>query len=512
MLEEAVQLLRTSPAGVVSVYLAGAVPFTLAWLYFVPEAGRGRNPDTLLLSLGVAAAYLWLQCTRAVFAAHLRGALSGERARTDWRRAVVTQTALQGWKPLVLPIAWLAILPGPWVSTFFRNVAACAAHEGYDVGHVFRYAARQASLWQQPNWLMLGIVALLAIAIALNLAATLAFLPLLLKAFTGYESTFARAGHHFFANPTFWWIVLSLTWLLIDPLLTAAYVVRCFHGESLESGEDIRAALRRLRSVGVAATALLVVTPCLSAAVPAERIDSALEKVLERREYQWRLPKTQAASDKRGTALVVFMNRVVKRMQAVAAWVADGLERVLRWLTRGNSGLPRAGKGGPASSQTLQWWMAGIAVVIIAAGSWLVLHKRVRSEPNAVPAAGAVDLEDSALVADQLPEEEWLELARQCADRGELRAALRALYLGNLAMLARMGLLAIAASKSNREYREELRRKASGQQGMHSRFAANIGSFERSWYGRHEVTLEQLRTFEENLSFMRALAGGSVAA
>jgi len=39
--------------------------------------------------------------------------------------------------------------------------------------------------------------------------------------------------------------VAALTYLCCDPLLKALYALRCFYGESLGSGQDLRAELRR---------------------------------------------------------------------------------------------------------------------------------------------------------------------------------------------------------------------------------------------------------------------------
>ena len=49
--------------------------------------------------------------------------------------------------------------------------------------------------------------------------------------------------------------------------------------------------------------------------------------------------------------------------------------------------------------------------------------------------ADDVDLENEALIASQLPEEEWLRLARQQIVAGQYRLAMRALFLGVLANL-----------------------------------------------------------------------------
>ena len=46
-------------------------------------------------------------------------------------------------------------------------------------------------------------------------------------------------------NTTFWIVVLGITYLLLDPLIKATYVLRCYYGSALQSGEDLRTELSR---------------------------------------------------------------------------------------------------------------------------------------------------------------------------------------------------------------------------------------------------------------------------
>jgi hypothetical protein len=116
----------------------------------------------------------------------------------------------------------------------------------------------------------------------------------------------------------------------------------------------------------------------------------------------------------------------------------------------------------------------------------------------------APDLNDENLSANQLPEDGWLKLARELMDRGELRLALRALYLAGLAHLAQREFVSIAKFKSNREYEHELRRRARALPDLQNAFGENVTTFDRIWYGMHEVTQESLQLFQTNLERIRA--------
>ena len=113
-------------------------------------------------------------------------------------------------------------------------------------------------------------------------------------------------------------------------------------------------------------------------------------------------------------------------------------------------------------------------------------------------------LRDENVGAEQLPEDGWTKLARELLERGELRLALRALYFASLAHLAARNLISIARFKSNRDYERELRRRGHSSPDLLSVFGDNLGSFERSWYGLHEVNRELVDQFAANVERMKA--------
>jgi hypothetical protein len=89
-------------------------------------------------------------------------------------------------------------------------------------------------------------------------------------------------------------------------------------------------------------------------------------------------------------------------------------------------------------------------------------------------------------------------LARQIAERGDLRLALRALYLASLAHLARQGIVTIAKYKSNHDYEKELKRRAAESSELISAFSDNITTFENIWYGMHDISQKTFADFNEN--------------
>ena len=125
-------------------------------------------------------------------------------------------------------------------------------------------------------------------------------------------------------------------------------------------------------------------------------------------------------------------------------------------------------------------------------------HRRPRTVTADVAVKPAPDITREDLDATALPEDGWLNLARELMEKGELRLALRALYLATLACLARQELITIAKYKSDREYELELRRRSHTRPQLAGVFAENRALFESAWYGLHEVTPGIMERFPRN--------------
>jgi hypothetical protein len=91
-------------------------------------------------------------------------------------------------------------------------------------------------------------------------------------------------------------------------------------------------------------------------------------------------------------------------------------------------------------------------------------------------------------------------------DKGELRLALRALYLATLSLLAHHQLVRLAAAKSNRDYLVELTRRLRGKPEAVQLFRDNIRLFEASWYGTHAVDSNIIETMLANHQQVRGHA------
>ena len=70
--------------------------------------------------------------------------------------------------------------------------------------------------------------------------------------------------------------------------------------------------------------------------------------------------------------------------------------------------------------------------------------------------------------------------------------------LASLAYLGERRLIAISRTKSNGDYVRELGFRARERNELRACFGDNVRSFDRAWYGWHEVTREVLEHFRGN--------------
>ncbi|MCI5149458.1 MAG: hypothetical protein D3916_08735, partial [Candidatus Electrothrix sp. MAN1_4] len=79
----------------------------------------------------------------------------------------------------------------------------------------------------------------LGVVVAANILLLLMALPHLINMLTGVETVMLRSGYYWVANTTSLLTISCGAYLLLDPLLKAAYTLRCFYGMSLRSGTDL---------------------------------------------------------------------------------------------------------------------------------------------------------------------------------------------------------------------------------------------------------------------------------
>ena len=562
-MEEATQLLRRAPLAAVAAYCTGSFPFALGLLFFWAEMSRSSQAESRLLdaSFCLALLYVWMKWWQAIFAARLRRVLTDQPALGAlYPGELLRQGALHSWSFLVLPVALLITIPFGWCFAFFQNVTVLGGEEA-NLRALFRRAARQAALWPGQNHVLIFLLFLCWLFAFANLSIVAFLIPRLLKSLLGIDTLLVRSNMHLL-NSTFFFAMAALTWLCLDPLFKAVYLLRCYYGESLETGVDLLRSFHRVKGAGRAVLPLLLAACLLSplgaasaqggqfytvagpaqgaqlsgsaasavgtqpsgsaapalgaqlaggagprfAAAPldAKRLEQSIARTLRDPEFSWRLPRKTPEKSPNGEHSLVreTLERIGKWLSKGMKWIFSALGDILEMLMR------HAPKEQPASVATpfgdrVFLVMYGVLGLIVAWGIVLLRRRylsgrRNQSEANAGAAPETFDLSDESLTAAELPSEIWKKLSDELFAKGERRLGLRALYLAAIAHLAAENYLSLARSKSNREYEREVKRRAQSIPMVADSFSENLQIFERVWYGLYDLRQEMVERFVEN--------------
>jgi hypothetical protein len=522
LLEQSVAVLRRAPATIPATYYLGSLPFILGLLYFWTDMARSpfAQKHLAVAAAGMTLLYVWMKTWHAIFSNRLTAHLAGDRlpefSAGRIARIVAQQSAWQPFGLFLLPAALVVMLPFGWVFAYFHSLTVAGNGEQRGFKEVSKQAWAMASLWTGQNHILIGFCWILWMVVFINVASLFAFLPEALRMLTGIESAFTMSGMSLL-NTTFFAIVAAFTHLIMNPVIKTIYVLRCFYGESLQSGADLKAELNAAaRESSASRVAILVLAVfCVAGLTPAraagaetrvssQELNESIDRVINKREYQWRVPRAkQDVNEDRGV-IVEFIEGVkdwVERRITKPLW--ELWKRLRNWLRRiflKDSGGDLTGSPALTEEQlTLLLVLLAAAAIVLGIFLWRVWRRKKEAPVIAAqPVAVLPDLKDENIVASQLPEEEWQALAAELMMKGELRLAMRALYMASLAFLAGRGLITIARYKSNRDYQRELLRRAREKKMLLDAFSDNVSLFERSWYGAHEVTPQLMETFDIN--------------
>ena len=531
IIEEAVHLLRSAPGNLLAGYYLGSAPFVLGLMYFWADMSRsaGAGEHRTLAALSLAFLYIWMKFWHTVFAHQVRDHLTGEPPyRWSLSRitsVAATQSLIQSTRFIVLPVAGALLIPFGFCYAFYQNASAHAEEDRQTIQSTSKWAWRQSGLWPRQNHLLIAIFWIFGVVIFLNISFAAFIIPQLAKTLFGIDSIFALSGVRMILNTTFWIAMLGMTYLCLDPFIRTVYVLRCFYGSALQSGEDLKKELHR-KLAGVKkmvmglAIVVLLTTPSTCFAgrpttvSPAE-LDRSIEETLKRREFAWRMPREtvpkgeQEANGPLAAAIKWLLDMLAEGMRTLGKWISQLFE----WL---ENLLPKQHKKSVSSNKS---WITPVRVVLILL---LLLFLTVltfvffriwrRYSTGTIEAAVAgvqplPDLNDEGTRADDLPVNRWLVLAEEFTAKGDLRLAMRALYLATLAYLAEQQMITIEIYKSNREYEQELRRRAHEREELLVTFSKSLNLFERVWYGLYRIPPADFDDFSAKQKRILAFAG-----
>ncbi|MDD2710686.1 MAG: DUF4129 domain-containing protein [Verrucomicrobiae bacterium] len=556
IIEEACHLLRCAPPSILCLNLAGTVPCLIGFLFFWTDMSGNAfaHEHCAQAALAQALLYLWMKTWQSVFVVHLHAFLEkGAPPVWTFRRIanlVLFQSIMQPWSLVILPLSAIMVLPFGYAHAFFHAFSHSGDGRIESFREVIRETHRHASRWPGQNQRLILILGLFAIAVFINAGTTLFILPYAVKTILGVESAFTRSGI-WLTTPAFFIVTLIITHLCMNPIFKACQILRCFYGESIHSGADLRADLHRSRALRQnpvsAMFLLLAVLSCapaafggenlppsstnapLSAATPPppglpsscqpgsvrpEDLTRAISETLAGREFAWRFPrqKSTVADLAEKSFLARFSMEVLRTLKS---WIApfkkgflalrDAWDQFWDWLNK-RFGEKKTSKN--SREHSMDWLLSAQALsfCLLTATSCLLAvflyrsflkHRPSPKTAQAIVPSSTPDLKDENILATERPSDEWQSLGEELLNKGEWRLALRAFYLSSLAHLAHHQLLLIARHKTNRDYESELRRRAAATDLLEA-FGDNVTLFEHIWYGMHEVDRDLVDRFNIN--------------
>ncbi|MBI2423085.1 MAG: DUF4129 domain-containing protein [Candidatus Hydrogenedentes bacterium] len=567
LVESALALARTVPLATWFLYYLGSIPFCAALIWFwASMANRGDAIE--LLGWGSAlltALYGWMKgwqyCFCQALSAQLLEAPLPNVTLREWIRVSARQLFVHATGWFLLPLAFLLTVALPWALAAYQYASIVPDRAGQSPAQWRGEVIRHAQLWPRQNTVLLWILSphlpiwfamaligfapileyflpepiylmlfffTLLIGLAIFLASLVAVVALAMICATFYfvVSLFdALSGASFFTlysssqliNTTTVAMAVGLLYLVLDPLLKAAYVIRYYEGESRATGADLRLKWKRScqtlslllilfsvwgNTLFSTATAQEVTTPAGPASINPDALRQALDIELERPDYLWK--ENRVVPESTATLYVVQVAQdVLEFCLDSLRYVWDIVNDLWDWFFGADdpAAQPEGEAGGNPVLRTVIVALIVLVcllllyVIVTALRTWL--RDGASRGMSLATAIGTetVDVADESTQADALPEDAWLSMAENLLREGSYRLAMRAFFLSILAQEAAAGRIAIKRSKTNLDYLQETRRRTAAPANGAGAFAQAIELFETAWYGTREAQADDAQIF-----------------
>ncbi|MBF0570819.1 MAG: hypothetical protein HQL12_02995 [Candidatus Omnitrophica bacterium] len=530
VLEEAMYILRLFPE-TLFIYYIGSLPFVLGLLYFWADMSQNAYDGHHVVGAAfcLSVLFIWMKLTQVFFAENIYNRICEqvlpERSLKDYFFILSTQTAIHCTGFFIWPVSLILGLPFAWVFAFY-HYSAINQGDSNDIKMIWDKSWGYANHWPKQNHILILLFFLLYIVTFINVSIALFLIPQLLKNFFDIDSVFVLSGTHFF-NTTFLAITCSLTYLLVNPVIKTAYVIRYFDGNSIRFGNDIKTDLHFLKSlkptvlmtiiiVFVTITNLWLSCPAF-AVVPAgempdvsvektyqsftaEAFTKSIDRVLSEREFAWRMPRTVAPEVEKKESLNKNLQWLYKQIEKMRPAMEKMVNKFKKWLKKlffqNQSNESPNSKWKPLK-MTKMLYILIFSMIAILGAVFIVIWKMKRRKKiiEIEKPTGLPDITSDTVKADDLLAEEWLNMANNLLSQGDLRHAVRAFYLGTLSHLAKAQIITIKRYKSNYDYEIEIKRHARDKRQLCGIFSQTILFLNSVWYGNKSLETQDVLEF-----------------
>jgi hypothetical protein len=546
-LEQGFALFRSTFGSEAWRYYSGAAPLVLCFIPMWVINGQIRLSSGALMAEGalLTGAYLLRAWSVASYMQRVRERAFGV-PRTSPVGAIAQLAAtgrLITWK-IILSCAALVGLTTLAGATWCFGACQFASLEAREDGfrrHTLGGCVALSSQWFGGGLLLFLMMIPLWSAAWLNGLIVAVIVPQLLHSILGV-STLLSTPMGMYAlsrSSAFWLSLFAGAWLALDPIVKCSFVVVYQHLQSRREGDDLRGLLASLprenqkkaeiasSAAGgrVTAGALVVLAGLLAGDSPlAARaaLTSAIAETSVHTPRETQIQKLQRALSEESLRAIyrwhdaehpsppTWFDKLLTKIRQRIERIWDAIQNFFGKLwPKGLNLSPGNEKEGWWKLKDVRLWLALVALLTIGAGAVLFWLRRRReaAEQLSIPMAVAPlsDLNDGA-AASERSENEWFALADRMEREGDLRLALRSVYLGLLAGLAQREWLTIRRDNTNRDYLNEFtrrwRRRPQAAVERHleipEKLRGSLRQFDRVWYGSDVPTREAVAIYRRD--------------
>lgn len=226
-----------------------------------------------------------------------------------------------------------------------------------------------------------------------------------------------------------------------------------------------------------------------------EKIVSILRLMDSAENVSFGKPSTNRSPSEIAKEIVSRSDFQVKKTPAESNWLQKVFEGFGQWF----SNLVKPPEPKQGSAFTGSWldgaWLMGLVeflriLLVVLIGGALILAVILGIRQFKI--AGKTFLDEGEELRTR---EEYLDLAEQLVQSGDLRQAIRALYVASLLRLDELKIARFDRSDTNWEHLARF--ESSQRRPTDVDFRAVTKSFDRFWYGRIPVALEDVHSFRE---------------
>ena len=524
--EKSIYILKKNFWSVIPVYNLGTVPFLIGIIYFINDMHLRSDAVQLLPmhSFILALLFLWKNIFQTLFCRKIMHILTSsntedEFSLKDFFRIILHQGILQ---PPLLLINFVAITIGVQPVVFAYNGAFMIkdSFERKSLKNSIVESSIHSMQFLKQNCIIYFFIFIFSVMVVLNAGVLFFLIPRLLKIFFGFDTPFSSYSSLEFLvnlifNSTFWSIIFSIAYISSDPLIKTAYTIRYFYAESLKKGYDIKAELTSFKMKSLVIILFIAIIPntifsneTSSQNIKLEKssqeilnksedLKKQINKVLEQREFAWRLPSEK--DENKNNFISNFLKNIIKTADEWINAIYDVFYKIFPPDNDKNGNFLRT------VFSFLNNLLIVIAAVLIVTTVLLYVlkySKRKNGEllENIEIKKSEPDLSEEDISAEQFSLSEWLSIAYKMIKNKNYPYAVRAFYLATLSSLAEEHLITLSSDKTNHEYLNELHRRCHYNPHRIKIFSENLNIFEKVWYGSHSLSDDDFATFRENLN------------